>query len=300
MNTPQLIQALKASGATAELSDITQLDKGLWGDIYDLADDTVLKLIRGEAGIGTGLEKWQAECDALNALEVITLPVRVPELIDSDRFTAASAAGEAGFVAWMRLEKVPGTPLDDNLIEGLPQVERERLAHDLAETLAALHGLGPEFEVPDRQAQANLRDLEEIAKATSDVASPQLIEAISCAGETLPGDPATVPCHGDINTTNLLIDFEGHLTGLTDWAEARHDWREAELSHLALIPIFFPVFAEAYEGITGLLLDEDRLYLATWHNVLVSLAIARKTGNQEEEAWALEDARRLRGSTAAQ
>ena len=51
--------------------------------------------------------------------------------------------------------------------------------------------------------------------------------------------------------------------------------------------------AEAYEGITGLMFDEERLHLATWHNVLVSLAIARKTGNKEEEAWALEDARRL-------
>jgi hypothetical protein len=154
--------------------------------------------------------------------------------------------------------------------------------------------------VPDRQAKADLRDLKEIAKATSDVASPQLIEVISRAGEVLPSEPTTVPCHGDINTTNLLIDFEGRLTGLTDWAEARRDWCEAELSHLALIPIFFPVFAEAYEGITGLLLDEDHLHRVTWHNVLISLAIARKNGNQEEEAWALENARRLGGSTAAQ
>lgn len=36
MNTPHLIQALKASGAPAELSDITQLDKGLWGVILIL------------------------------------------------------------------------------------------------------------------------------------------------------------------------------------------------------------------------------------------------------------------------
>jgi len=293
MNTPELIQALKASGATAELSDITRLGRGLWGDVYDLADDTVLKLIRGEAGIGNGLEKWQAECDTLNALEEVTLPVRMPELIDSDRFGAASAAGEAGFVAWMRLEKVPGTPLDDDLIEGLPQAERERLAHDLAETLAALHGLGAELSFPDAQAKSDLRDLEEIASVTSDVAGPELIEAIARSGESLPDDPATVPCHGDINTTNLLIDFEGRLTGLIDWAEARRDWREGEMCHLALIPIFFPVFAEAYEGITGRMFDEERLHLATWHNVLISLAIARKTGNKEEEAWALEDARRL-------
>ena len=300
MNTPELIQALKASGATAELSDITQLGNGLWGDVYDLADDTVLKLIRGTAGLGDGLEKWQAECDALNALEEITLPVRVPELIDSDRFGAASAAGEAGFVAWMRLEKVPGTPLDDDLIEGLPQTERETLAHDLAETMAALHSLGAELSFPDQQAKSDLRNLEEIASVTSDVAGPELIEAIARSGETLPGDPATVPCHGDINTTNLLIDFEGRLTGLIDWAEARQGWRKAELGHLALIPIFFPVFAEAYEGATGLMLDEDRLHLATWHNVLISLAIARKTGNQQEETWALEDARRLAGAAAAQ
>ncbi len=63
--------------------------------------------------------------------------------------------------------------------------------------------------------------------------------------------------------------------------------------HLAVIPIFSPVFVEAYEAATGLYLDEDHINLATWHNVLISLAIARKTGNREEEAWTLETARRL-------
>jgi Ser/Thr protein kinase RdoA (MazF antagonist) len=293
MNMPELIQTLKASGATADLSDINLLGRGLWGDVYDLADDTVLKLVRGEAGIGNGLDLWQAECAALDALEDIELPVRVPELIDSDRFGARSPAGEAGFVAWMRLEKVPGTPLDNDLLEGLPQAERERLAQDLAETLAVLHGLDGKLKVPDRQGEADLNDLDAIAEATRDVADPRLIEAIRRSGEALPGDPATVPCHGDVNTTNLLIDFEGRLTGLIDWAEARRDWREAEMCHLALIPIFFPVFAEAYESVTGLILDEERLNLAAWHNVLISLAIARKTANREEEARALQDARRL-------
>ncbi len=70
MKTPELDQALKASGTSAAVSHITQLGKGLWGDVYDHGDDTALKVVRDEAGIDRGLDLW-----------------------------------EAGFVAWMRLEK---------------------------------------------------------------------------------------------------------------------------------------------------------------------------------------------------
>ncbi len=59
------------------------------------------------------------------------------------------------------------------------------------------------------------------------------------------------------------------------------------------MPTFFPAFHHAYEKAAGVRLNDERLALATWHNVLISLCIARRTGDADEEAWALKEAHAL-------
>jgi len=70
MTQPELDLACRACG------------QGLWSDVYALGDDSVLKLVRRDSGIGDGLDLWKAECDTLLALEMAELEIAVPELLD--------------------------------------------------------------------------------------------------------------------------------------------------------------------------------------------------------------------------
>jgi len=285
MIPPEFDEALAACGGTAE--QVRKVGEGLWSDVYALGDETVLKLVRREAGVGDGIALWRAECAALLAVDEADLPVAVPALIDSDLFRPGGAASEAGFGAWMRTAAIPGRALDDDKIEGMPEERRQRLAGELGRALAVLHAHGRELALPDLQREADLADLETVAVATRDIAPDGLLETIRQNIEDLADDPAVVACHGDLNSTNLMSDGNGSLTGLIDWAEARYEWREGEFCHLMLMPAFFADVRRVYEEAAQVRLDENRLRLCAWHNLLVTIAIARSRNDLEDEARAL-------------
>ena len=85
---------------------------------------------------------------------------------------------EAGFSAWMHITRVAGKPLDDDRIMAMDIPTRDRLAVDLGEALAVLHGAGDGLVMPDTQGLDDLEELDEIAKVTANVAPDGLIEAI--------------------------------------------------------------------------------------------------------------------------
>ena len=268
----------KATAAPRETPRL--IGKGLWSEVYDLSDGTVLKLVQREAGIGDGAVLWRRECGALLEIDDLDLVLATPELIDSDLFQSVSQAEADGYAAWLRMSRLEGKPLDDNVIEALPDEQRDLLATELAGALASLHRSSIAFTTGPRDDDR--KDLDLIAEVAADAAPAGLIDRLHDALSD-----ALVPSHGDINSTNLLVDDLGRLSGLTDFAEARRGWREGDLCHLALMPAFFPAFRHAFEKAAGVRLNDERLALATWHNVLISLCIARRTGDADEEAWAL-------------
>jgi len=269
------------------------LGQGVWGSTYDLGDGTVLKLIRQFAGLGDAVELWANETRALGAIAALALPCPVPRLVAADKVGPQTEAGRAGWLAWIRMTRLEGAALDDDKVMALPPAARRRLAHDLGETLAALHAAPLAAGFANPRGDVDAGSLDEIAPLIGDVADPAMLAAIRASLAEMAHAPDSVANHGDVNTTNLLANGRGRLTGLIDWAEARRDWAEAEFCHLRLIPGFFEDVRAAYEAKRGLRLNDRRLDLVALHNALISVAISRRRGDAEEEAWALDWVARL-------
>ncbi len=263
------------------------LGEGVWGRVLDLGDGTVVKLMRQGGGLGTVAELWANEAAALRALEHAALPVAVPRLVDAGLLEEA----ETGFAAYLRLTRLPGRTLDDGSLPVL-LASGGRFAAQLGETLAALHGLEDSKGFSDPRAHLDRAHLAEMAPQVAHVAGHCAIAAIDAGlGELDAG--GTVVSHGDINSTNLLADAEGNLSGLIDWAEARRDWREAEFCHLVLLEGALAPVRAAYEAASGIRLDDRRLDLVGLHNALIGIVICRRLGEAEEAAWNEGEACRL-------
>jgi len=264
------------------------LGEGVWGRVFDAGDGTVIKLLRQGGGLGDALELWANELGALRALEHQPLPVGVPRVVDAGKLDEA----ETGYDAFLRLTRLPGRALDDDSLPALAGASGGRFAAQLGEALAALHGADMAQGFADNRAEVDLAALEEIAPRVADIAGRHAIAAIA-EGLAALDAAATVVNHGDINSTNLLADDAGNLTGLIDWAEARRDWREAEFCHLVLLPEAMAPVRAAYEHAAGLRLDDRRLYLVGLHNALIGIVICRRIGEHEEAAWNADQARTL-------
>jgi len=264
------------------------LGAGLWGRVLDLGDGTVVKLIaQSAAGVGDALDLWANEVAALQAVARADLPFAVPRLVDAAPLDEAAT----GYRAYVRLTRLIGHALDDDSLEALAHQPGGRFARQLGEALAALHGAGLGFDDP--RADEDRNQLAAIAPVVADVADARVIAAIARSLAAIEQPGATVANHGDINSTNVMVDGEGQLVGLIDWAEARADWREAEFCHLMQRPALGPLVRDAYEVAAGLRLDDRRLQLVGLHNALLGLAICRRLGEPEEAAWNLGHVRRL-------
>jgi aminoglycoside phosphotransferase (APT) family kinase protein len=274
------------------------LGEGLWGSVVDLGDGTVLKLIRPFGGLGDAAELWRNETRALGALADHPLPCAVPRLIGHAMTEPMSEAGRAGWVAWIRMSHVDGTALDDDVIVALAPAVRERLGRDLGHALAALHELDAHDAFADPRAGVDAGYLDDIAPDIADVADGDLMAALRASLAAMAVSADTVPNHGDVNSTNILADGENRLAGLIDWAEARRDWAEAEFCHLRLMPGFLAPVRAAYEARRGIRLDDRKLDMSALHNALITVAIARRRNDGEEEAWGLEWAARLKEAVA--
>ncbi len=280
----------------ADAAEFRLLGEGVWGCVVDLADGTVMKLIRRDGGLGDGLELWTNETRALTALEACTLPCAVPQLISCGRLDDSDAAGTSVYLAWIRMSRLEGTALDDDQMEELSPAAREQLGDELGTALAVVHGIQTTAAFDNPRAGVDTSYLNDIKGEIDDVADPGIMAVLRASLGELASGAGTVPNHGDINTTNILVDTAGHLSGLVDWAEARLDWPEAEFCHLRCFPEFLAPVRAAYEAFRKVRLDDRRLDIAALHNALITVAIARRLGDGEEEAWGREWVARLRAS----
>ena len=187
------------------------LGEGLWGSVVDLGDGSVMKLIRQGDGLGDAVDLWRHETQALAALADHPLPCAVPRLIDCGTNDAKGEAARAGWVAWIRMSRLPGSALDDDQVVALTPAKRERLAEDLGTTLAALHELRMPDEFGDLNARVDTSYLDEIEPEIADVADSRLMAALRARLADIAFSTELVPNHGDINTTNIMVDADGRL-----------------------------------------------------------------------------------------
>lgn len=281
--------ALAAAAPGSVLSDMRLLGAGVWGRVLDAGDGTVIKLIAQGGGLGEALELWHNERAALDCLERHTLPVAVPRVVDAGTLDEAAT----GYRAFLRLTRLPGQALDDDGLLAHATRPDGRFAAQLGEALAALHGLSSGEGFAATRADVDAAHLRTIAPEVAGIAGAEAIAAIAEDLRRLDEAGSTVANHGDINATNLLVDGDGNLAGLIDWAEARRDRREGEFCHFVLMPRALGPVRLAYEAAAGLRLDDRLLDLAGLHNALIGIVICRRIGELEEAEWNAGQARRL-------
>jgi aminoglycoside phosphotransferase (APT) family kinase protein len=259
------------------------LGRGLWGPTIDLGDGTLLKLVRHRAGIGNGLEIHANEARVLSVLGGRRLgPLEIPRLVAHGTFAPHTSAAVHGYAAWLRLSRVAGQPFGEERLARLSGRERDRFAANFGETVATLQteanqALGGSAALDDR-VRALLAGL-----ATASPADTDLCAALS---EILGAIPDARRCgfvHGDAHLSNLLVDEDGLVRGVIDFAEAGRGFPEIDLSYLHWLPQIAAGARRSYEA-SAARLDEAAYHLGGAIYALTGAVIGEQTGNAHDAA----------------
>jgi hypothetical protein len=259
------------------------LGRGLWGPTIDLGDGTLLKLVRHRAGIGNGLEIHANEARVLAALGGRRLgPLEIPRLVAHGTFAPHSSAAAHGYAAWLRLSRVAGQPFGEERLARLSGRERDRFAANFGETVATLQteanqALGGSAALDDR-VHALLAGL-----ATASPADTDLCAALSEILGAIPDSRRRGFVHGDAHLSNLLVDEDGLVRGVIDFAEAGRGFPEIDLAYLHWLPQIAAGARRSYEA-AATRLDEAAYHLGGAIYALTGAVIGEQTGNAHDAA----------------
>jgi aminoglycoside phosphotransferase (APT) family kinase protein len=273
------------------------LGEGVWGRVYDLGDGTVLKIAREAcAGIGSGGAKIENECIALQLLAAAgALAGLIPVVRGRGDIPPASPLAAEGFTVWLRMTKMPGRSISPEHVSALSRSQQSRIARDIGVALA--------------RVQAALCDALAVARTSVAPASAAAVYAeVTAAAEQL-GDPfylnaiasltrarsQVAPAvlaqavHGDFNTSNILVDDDGGIWGILDFAEWGADFPEKDFAHiLQELPAIADHVVASYERASGFVTDPARLTLALAENALFGAVI----GERQRDADSVQSCRR--------
>ncbi len=266
--------------------DALLLGSGVWGDVYDLGDGTVVKAVRAEGGgIGNPAAKLVHESRVLRQLGI--LPEArglIPGFLGEGSADARSGLARRGYAFWLRIEKMKGAPVSVSDLRTMTPSQKGGLIDGYAEALAKVHLLmdrsgivaslkpdglltdssldGFPLTFPDRERLGRMRQIFASLPAGSDRA-----------------------IHGDFNISNLLVNDQGRVSGVLDFAEACRGCAEDDIAGLtAEIPEMTELFAAAYEAAAGVKLDKKRLEIARALRDLCSVLICEYKIGQPAEA----------------
>lgn len=259
------------------------LGKGLWGEVLDLNNGTVLKLSRRKcAGIGDGLLKLQREVDVLRAIELINKPSQtfVAKVKGWGQQTPKSQQPNDDRELWLHITKVPGHTKTTAALESLSTKEKEAVATSIILALTSLHTLlnqavlnqvGQTLDLPD--TEENLQSLKRQTK--NDAEGQQRIEHLQKQLQTIEDRPNTV-IHGDFNLSNLLFE-DNTVTAIVDFAETRKGFYEEDLAALiSEIPSYQTLLLKKFETVTGHTINHHKLNYALALKSLLTFLIARR------------------------
>ncbi|MGH6961884.1 MAG: phosphotransferase family protein [Dongiaceae bacterium] len=259
------------------------LGHGLWGPTVDLRDGTVLKLVRHRAGIGDGLDIQGNEARVLAARGGRRLgPLEIPRLVAHGIFAAHTAAATHGYAAWLRLSRVAGTPFGEERLARLSGRERERFAAGFGEAIAVLQSeanrvLGRSAALDDR-VRALLAGL-----ATASPSDADLCAALSAILGAIPDKRRGGFVHGDAHLSNLLVDEDGLVCGVIDFAEAGRGVPEIDLAYLHWLPEIAAGVRRSYEAAAHRI-DEAAYHLAGAIYALTGAVITEQNGGSDDPA----------------
>jgi len=263
MTTDQASAALFAAEAVPGLSTTSGriLGRGLWGPTLDLGDGTVMKLVRGRAGIGDGLEICANEAHVLAALDGCRIDgFAIPRLVAHGRFGTGTDAVAAGFVAWLRMTRLPGVPFNEHKLSALSDGGRRDFAGSFGRAIAALHAGGASLlsrHALDDRCESLLLGLWHVSRTDRELCDRLLAEV-----RAMPTARRTAFVHGDMHLGNLLVDENGRVCGVIDFAEAGRGFPETDLAYLQGLPTIERDAFRAYQSAASQPLDEAAYHLA--------------------------------------
>lgn len=262
------------------------LGHGLWGPTLDLGDGTLLKLVRGRAGIGDGRDIHANEARVLSLLDGLRIDrLAVPRLVSHGLFPPRSRAAADGLAAWLRLTRVAGRPIDEDWLSARSAGERERFAASFGAAAAALQRAGTDRL---RQRPSHLDDrlhalLRALPTAGAGAADRRLADALLAAAVAIPETKRDGFVHGDLHLHNLLADDAGTVCGIIDFGESGRGFPEIDLAYLQWLPEIETTARRSYEDAAGPI-DEHAYSLAGAIYALTAAVIGERAGDAEEAA----------------
>ncbi|MEO0962313.1 MAG: phosphotransferase [Pseudomonadota bacterium] len=251
----------------------TPLGSGVWGDVFDLHDGSVLKLVCHSGGIGTGQQILDGETAALQAAADLHEPIAAARFIASAKVNP-STDELSDYCGWIRMSKLAGQTAIKILAGPIDLAQKATIMRRLGVAAALLHAQTKSVQAGQSPMPPVSQDrLLQIAEIVPDMRSACLeVATILAAGPQHPF------LHGDINGGNVLFAKEHNPSqsnvGLVDWGEAQSGPVEIELRHMIDIGGSPEAMIEGYEAVSGTSLDPTRLNAALSLNALGTLAIA--------------------------
>lgn len=260
--------------------------EGLWGQVYDLSDGSMLKLVRRHGGLGGGEALHHREFHALSALSGLrSTYMRVPHLLGGGVFNNPYIGSAPPMAGWLRIEALPGTRLSADRALTMPAQTRQILGERIG---AAIADFNVQASKRAQEAQLQLADTitRSLTLARAQLASPELHRAadlISSAWEAARTKGRQVFVHGDINLGNLIDQGESEPLGFVDFAESGWSLAASEFRHFEPLGALRDAGFRGYAAREGAPPDLDHYYLASSANALMSIAISGNAGHPRDQ-----------------
>jgi hypothetical protein len=269
------------------LFDQKPLGSGLWGDVYDLGDGTVLKLAKQGAGIGDVQEKIKREGLTLQTLaafqdmqDIIPTLIGYGEIPEQEVFLR-----DRGYTHWLRTQKMEGSKLSANAIDTLSNEQKNQCGLSIGHALGRLHQAM--MAVPPKDYVLPDNPYEDLTESVGN--NTLLQQALSLLTEewvAIPAEIKSCPAHGDFNISNLLfkdLAKDLRVSAVLDHAETGYCYPEKDIADIVKdCPSLLDSVVLGYEMTTEFSLSPHRLVLGLAENALYGAAIAQKAGNTEE------------------
>lgn len=260
--------------------------EGVWGKVMDLGDQTMLKLVHRNGGIGSGDSKLIREAKALEMLGGLTTSdFRVPKLIGHERWNNAWMLGGAymgpPISGWIRMEKLPGHVADEHALHGAGAQDRDRLGEAIGAAIACFHAdTSIHVESAGSLGDPLMRALDEAGPRLNGPHDKARMDKLR--ENWLAQSGPRVMLHGDLNLGNILRGGPRDPLSLIDFAECGVGAPEYDLHHFENAgPLRDAVF-RGYAAVTGAMPDMARYRMGVAVAAAVTLAISGGGGHPRE------------------
>jgi aminoglycoside phosphotransferase (APT) family kinase protein len=157
------------------------------------------------------------------------------------------------------MERLEGRVFEDCALPGVSPDERAAMMHDVAQTLAKLHGVNPEsvglndFGRPHGYFSRQVKRWSEQWQQVRTREDANIEALIRWLPDAIPPDETASIVHGDFRIGNLMFHpVEPHVIAILDWELCTLGHPMADLAHCAMAWRSKP---EEYGGVLGLALE---------------------------------------------